>query len=92
MWFLVVFFILVKLFVFHRMKNMHLGLNNDKICPKGYYGFAPDPFDCNAYYLCPDKVHLFCPPQLQFDILQYSCVTNDLIDGCVDVQTKSLLL
>ncbi|AWW14379.1 hypothetical protein KM620_gp019 [Hyposidra talaca nucleopolyhedrovirus] len=92
MWLLLAFFIIVKLIVFHKMQKMHIDLHHQKICPNGYYGLVPDPFDCNAYYVCPGHTHMFCPSNMQFDLKAYSCVDNDYKNGCVQILTKNLLL
>ncbi|ABI35692.1 ChtB1 [Ectropis obliqua nucleopolyhedrovirus] len=92
MWLLLAFFIIVKLLVFHKMQKMHVDMHHKKICPNGYNGLSPDPFDCNAYYLCPDTVHLFCPPNMQFDIDAYECTNIDYPNGCVKKLTRNLLL
>ncbi|QYC92777.1 AC145 [Trabala vishnou gigantina nucleopolyhedrovirus] len=92
MWLLLAFFIIVKLLVFHKMQKLHLDLHHRKICPNGYYGLAPDPYDCNSYYLCPDTVQLYCPPSMQFDLTAYTCVDNDYPNGCVEILNKNLLL
>ncbi|AKC91755.1 chitin-binding domain protein [Lambdina fiscellaria nucleopolyhedrovirus] len=92
MWLLLALFIIIKLIVFHKMKNMHNDLHMDKICPKGYHGTVPDPFDCNAYFVCPCRTRLHCPPSMQFDLDAHGCVENTRSDGCIDVLTRNLLL
>ncbi|QHB21669.1 ac145 [Artaxa digramma nucleopolyhedrovirus] len=92
MWLLLALFIIIKLFVFYKMQKMHLDFHHDKICPKNYYGLAPDPFDCNGYYACPDTVQLFCPPDKQFDLNMYKCVDANLRNGCFDILQQHLLL
>ncbi|UJZ88958.1 chtBD2 [Erannis ankeraria nucleopolyhedrovirus] len=92
MWLLLALFIVMKLLVFHKMKKMHVDLHHTKICPKGYNGLAPDPFDCNGYYLCPESLKMYCPSNTQFNIDEYDCVSNDLKNGCVEVLTRNLLM
>ncbi|ACO53460.1 chtBD1 [Euproctis pseudoconspersa nucleopolyhedrovirus] len=92
MWLLLALFIIVKLFVYYKMQKMHLDLQNDKICPKNYYGLAPDPFDCNSYYCCPDTVKLFCPPNMQFDLEKYDCIDAADKNGCYHKLQSRLLL
>nr|QBI90237.1 hypothetical protein [Trichoplusia ni single nucleopolyhedrovirus] len=93
MWLLLAIFIVVKLLVFHKMKNMHIDLHNNKLCPTGYHGLVGDPFDCNVYYSCPRKTHFYCPSDQQFDLEQQSCIPNDLNDdSCMARKYRSLLL
>lgn len=92
MWLLLALFIVVKLLVFHKMQKMHLDVHTHKICPGGYHGLAPDPFDCDSYYLCPDLVHLFCPAGQQFDLAAQMCVDVNAPNGCVNKLRENLLL
>ncbi|AGR56765.1 chitin binding domain protein [Hemileuca sp. nucleopolyhedrovirus] len=92
MWLLLVLFIIIKLIVFHKMQRMHEDLHHYKICPKGYHGLVPDPFECNAYYMCPNTLHFYCPPNKQFDLNMYRCIDLDYEDGCVKTLEKNLLL
>ncbi|AKN80556.1 Chitin-biding protein 1 [Perigonia lusca single nucleopolyhedrovirus] len=93
MWFLLILFIIVKLLVFQKMQNMHIDLYTDKICPKNYNGLAPDPFDCNSYWLCPETIQFFCPSNQQFDLDQHTCVPlQSFEDGCVGRLYRNLLL
>ncbi|QWO71538.1 chitin-binding protein 1 [Orgyia pseudotsugata single capsid nuclopolyhedrovirus] len=93
MWLLLAFFIIVKLLVFHKMNKMHENMHRNKICPTGYFGLAPDPLDCNSYYLCPATVHFYCPPNTQFDLDSYVCVDIDeQADGCFAKMYRNLLL
>ncbi len=93
MWLLLGLFIIIKLFVFHRMQNMHIDLHHSRLCPKGYHGMVTDPFDCNIYYLCPSKAQFYCGPEQQFDENKQICVeTNVHDDSCMARKYRNLLL
>nr|WUR10840.1 ac145 [Calliteara abietis nucleopolyhedrovirus] len=92
MWLLILLFIIAKLLVFHRMKKQQENILLDWVCPKGYYGLAPDPVDCNSFYACPDKIQFFCPPNMQFDIDSQNCVGLEYENGCFAVLERNLLL
>nr|QHN73864.1 hypothetical protein [Spodoptera litura nucleopolyhedrovirus]UQV25546.1 hypothetical protein [Spodoptera litura nucleopolyhedrovirus]WML75084.1 hypothetical protein KBIHDJOI_00041 [Spodoptera littoralis nucleopolyhedrovirus]WOC30879.1 hypothetical protein GACBDANE_00114 [Spodoptera litura nucleopolyhedrovirus] len=93
MWLLLAFFIILKLMVYHQLQKMQFGANDSKICPRGYHGTNSDPFDCNAYYLCPQALRFFCPPGQQFDLDSKKCENIvDLETGCVGRLHRNLLL
>ncbi|CDG72475.1 Unknown (Ac145) [Spodoptera exigua multiple nucleopolyhedrovirus] len=92
MWLLLALFIIVKLVVFHKLQDLHHDLHTRKICPSGYHGLAPDPYDCDSYYVCPDKQLFYCMPGQQFDVVEQNCVPASLESGCMGRLYKSLLL
>ncbi|AKR17281.1 ChtBD2 [Urbanus proteus nucleopolyhedrovirus] len=92
MWFLLIFFILLKILVFCKMTNLQKNLHADKMCPKGYHGLVPDPYDCAEYIQCPAQNKFFCPNQYQFDLEQQKCVPIDLKNGCIAQKYNNLLL
>ncbi|AIZ48702.1 asb145 [Agrotis segetum nucleopolyhedrovirus B] len=92
MWLLLALFIILKLLVFHKLKDMHFDLHVRKVCPTGYYGLAPDPYDCNSYYMCPGRHLFYCNPGEQFEVLEQKCVPASLETGCIGRMYNSLLL
>ncbi|ALD88475.1 hypothetical protein HanGV4gp012 [Helicoverpa armigera nucleopolyhedrovirus] len=68
MWLLLALFINVKLLVYHKMQNLQGDMHHHKLCPAGYNGLNADPFDCNAYYMCPEKIKYYCPRNYQFNL------------------------
>ncbi|ACF05312.1 hypothetical protein [Adoxophyes orana nucleopolyhedrovirus] len=92
MWLLLAFFIVVKLLVFAQLQRMHLDLHNNKICPGGYHGLAPDPFECDSYYLCPQTIQMFCPPGQQFDLDKQLCIEQSFKSGCLGRLYQNLLI
>ncbi|AHD25498.1 ac145 [Choristoneura murinana nucleopolyhedrovirus] len=92
---LVLFLVLLKVLIFKRLNAMHLDSHHNKICPRGYFGLNADPFDCNAYYMCPHRVHMFCGPGHEFDLDSASCVPIEydcLGAGCTARLYRNLLL
>ncbi|KAJ2939325.1 hypothetical protein O0L34_g13422 [Tuta absoluta] len=53
------------------------------ICPDGYFGNAPHPERCDAYYMCSgwDPILLFCPSGNEFDPDAGTCVVI-AVGGC----------
>lgn len=92
MWLLLAIFIIIKLFVFHKMQTLDTDKYVRKICPTGYNGVAPDPLDCNSYYLCPETIQLFCEADQQFDIDSHGCIPMSFEYGCAGRLYKNLLL
>ncbi|QAT90419.1 hypothetical protein KM622_gp134 [Spodoptera exempta nucleopolyhedrovirus] len=92
MWLLLALFIIIKIVVFHKLQDLHHDIHARKICPKGYYGLAPDPYDCDSYYLCPQRILFYCMPGQQFDVAEQDCVPASLDSGCVGRMYQSLLL
>ncbi|AXS67687.1 ac145-like protein [Cryptophlebia peltastica nucleopolyhedrovirus] len=92
MWLMLAFFIIVKLLVFHKLQKMHLDMHVAKICPNGFHGLAPDPFDCSSYYLCPQSIQMFCTENTQFDLETNSCVPQSFESGCLGRLYKNLLI
>ncbi|AAM09272.1 hypothetical protein [Mamestra configurata nucleopolyhedrovirus A] len=92
MWLLLALLIVVKLVLFHKLKDMHYDIHTNKICPKGYYGLAPDPYDCDSYYICPDRVQFYCPHGQQFELTEQKCIEASLETGCIGRLYKNLLL
>lgn len=92
---LVLFLVLLKVLIFQRVNGIHLDLHNNKICPNGYFGLNADPFDCSAYYMCPQKVRLYCDPGHEFDLDSATCTPIEYDrsgKGCTAVQYRNLLL
>nr|AIX47852.1 ChtB1 [Lymantria dispar multiple nucleopolyhedrovirus]AJR20288.1 chtB1 [Lymantria dispar multiple nucleopolyhedrovirus]AMO27515.1 ChtB1 [Lymantria dispar multiple nucleopolyhedrovirus]AQQ80039.1 chtB1 [Lymantria dispar multiple nucleopolyhedrovirus]QCQ67269.1 ChtB1 [Lymantria dispar multiple nucleopolyhedrovirus] len=92
MWLLLAFFIVVKLLVFHKMQKLQLNMHLKQLCPAGYHGLVEDPFDCNAYHVCPQTSQCFCGADEQFDLEAQSCVPASTPGGCVDRRVRALLL
>nr|ANS70902.1 chitin binding protein [Lymantria dispar multiple nucleopolyhedrovirus] len=92
MWLLLALFIVVKLLVFHKMQKLHMNMHVKQVCPNGYHGLVGDPFDCNAYYMCPQTLQFFCPQATQFDLEKQGCVPNAAFDGCFDRKIRNLLI
>ncbi|AUV65410.1 hypothetical protein [Alphabaculovirus myunipunctae] len=92
MWLLLALFIVVKLIIFHKLKDMHYDFHINKTCPNGYHGLAPDPYDCNTYYLCPQRQLFYCDHGQQFDLDKQSCVEATFDRGCVGRLYRNLLL
>lgn len=92
MWLLLAFFIVVKLLVFHKMQKLQLNTHLKQLCPAGYHGLVEDPFDCNAYHVCPQTSQCFCGADEQFDLEAQSCVPALTPGGCVDRRVRALLL
>ncbi|QEI03583.1 CHTBD2 [Rachiplusia nu nucleopolyhedrovirus] len=93
MWLLLGLFIIIKLFVFHQMKNLHVEKHHARLCPQGYHGFVIDPFDCNIYYLCPSKTEFYCDPDQQFDMDTQKCIEANIHDdSCMARKYRNLLL
>ncbi|UZE89702.1 ChtB1 [Parapoynx stagnalis nucleopolyhedrovirus] len=90
---LILFLILIKVLVYKKMTEMHIHTHASKLCPKGYFGLNADPFNCNAYYMCPHRIHLFCDPDHEFDLNTVSCRPIILHgDGCTAHMYRNLLL
>ncbi|AUA60241.1 ChtB-like [Operophtera brumata nucleopolyhedrovirus] len=92
MWFLVVFFILLKIIIFKKLQAMHVDAHHNKICPDGYHGLNADPFDCNSYYSCPGSAKFFCESDQQFDLDTKTCIDTHFDVGCVGKLNRNLLL
>lgn len=93
MWLLLAFFIFLKIMVFHQLQKIQLNADNPRLCPNGYHGLNSDPFDCNAYYACPQLLRFYCPSQHQFNLDTQKCEpVVDLETGCVGRLHRNLLL
>lgn len=92
MWLLLGLLIILKLIIFHKLQDMHHDLHVHKICPKGYHGLAPDPYDCDSYYLCPNRQQFYCPHGQQFELTEQKCIEATFETGCVGRLYKNLLL
>ncbi|AIE47858.1 ac145 [Peridroma alphabaculovirus] len=92
MWLLLGLFIILKLMVFHKLKDLHFDFHVNKLCPNGYHGLVPDPYDCNSYFLCPSRQQFYCDTGEQFDLDEHKCVFATLESGCVGRLYKNLLL
>ena len=92
MWLLLAVFIVIKLMVLHQLQNIQHDVHHNKICPQNYVGYNADPFDCNAYFVCPEKIKLYCPSNTQFDLDTLSCVPMSTSLGCTGRLYRNLLL
>ncbi|AIG63191.2 ORF12 [Helicoverpa armigera SNPV] len=92
MWLLLALFIIVKLLVYHKMQNLQVDMHHHKLCPAGYNGLNADPFDCNAYYMCPEKIKFYCPRNYQFNLDAQGCQPDSLETGCIGYNYRNLLL
>jgi Chitin binding Peritrophin-A domain len=91
-WLLLALFIAVKLLVYHKMQTMQTDSLHHKLCPDGYVGLNADPYDCNAYYMCPERKQFYCPSNTQFDLDEQGCVPISFDRGCVGRMYRNLLL
>ncbi|ABQ51952.1 hypothetical protein SlGVgp009 [Spodoptera litura granulovirus] len=85
--------IIVKIMVYHGIKNLQQKqwyLEN--ICVNGYYGLSADPFECDAYYSCPQMIKLYCENGTEFDADKSECVPYDAVNGCYEKMLRRLLL
>ncbi|AUF81540.1 ac145 [Malacosoma neustria nucleopolyhedrovirus] len=92
MWILLAILVLVKVAMFHQMQKLHLNVHIKQLCPNGYHGLVPDPYDCNAYYMCPESIQFFCPLNYQFDLDRQTCLPQNLHDGCLGRLYRNLLI
>nr|ANW12308.1 ac145 [Malacosoma sp. alphabaculovirus] len=92
MWILLAILVLVKVAMFHQMQKLHLNVHVRQLCPNGYHGLVPDPYDCNAYYMCPESIQFFCPLNYQFDLDGQTCLPQSLHDGCLGRLYRNLLI
>lgn len=65
----------------------------ERLCINGYYGTVADPFECDAYYKCPEGLKLYCNVNEQFDGDKNVCVTIDPddISSCYNIARRRLL-
>ncbi|QOD39971.1 Maph8 [Matsumuraeses phaseoli granulovirus] len=92
--FIFVLFIIVKVVIYHGMKNLQKQTwFMDRICVNGYYGSVADPFDCDSYYQCPEGLKFYCPFGFQFDGDKAECVsiTARDVNGCYNTAARRLL-
>ncbi|ACZ63494.1 PrGVORF8 [Pieris rapae granulovirus Wuhan] len=89
-----VLFIVIKIIIYHGMKNIQKQTwFMERLCVNGYYGSVADPFECDAYYQCPEGIKFYCPIGSQFDGDKNICVPinkND-INGCYATASRRLL-
>ncbi|AAF05125.1 ORF11 [Xestia c-nigrum granulovirus] len=91
--FVFVILIVVKIMIFHGLKNLQQKQwLIDRVCTNGYYGLTMDPFECDAYYSCPQGIKLYCDQGQEFDPDKCSCVPIDEVDGCYSRLMRRLLL
>lgn len=86
-------FIIIKIVIYHGMKNLQKKTwFMERVCVTGYYGPAPDPFECDAYYQCPEGLKLYCDPGRQFDPDAGECVPIEVgVDGCYENGRRRML-
>nr|AFS51889.1 DekiORF10 [Dendrolimus kikuchii nucleopolyhedrovirus] len=92
---LILFLVIIKVLIFKKMNQLHLDNHHNKICPNGYVGFNSDPYDCTAFYMCPDRVQIFCELNHEFDLDTASCIPvqyNSGGNGCTARMYRNLLL
>ncbi|AAS82728.1 ORF10 [Agrotis segetum granulovirus] len=85
--------VILKIYIFHGYKMLQRKdwfMNN--ICIDGYYGFAADPFECDVYYKCPEKIRFYCDVGTQYDADKSVCVPNDEVNGCYEIMRRRLLI
>jgi Chitin binding Peritrophin-A domain len=86
-----VLFFFIKIGLYHGLKNLkERTWFMDQVCVTGYYGFVADPFDCDAYHKCPERVKFYCDPGTQFNPDTATCVPAQ--GGCVEAKERRLLL
>ncbi|AAP85645.1 ORF_8 [Adoxophyes orana granulovirus] len=89
-----VLFIIVKVMIYHGFKNLQQKKwYIEQICVNGFYGNAPDPFQCDAYYHCPEGVKYFCDIDEQYDADKSMCIKIDNNDynSCYNIAARRLL-
>ncbi|APO13892.1 ChtB1 [Plodia interpunctella granulovirus] len=83
--------IVIKIIIYHGVKKLQKQTwFMERLCVNGYYGPVADPFECDAYYLCPEGVKLYCGVQEQFDGDEGRCVGDNEV-GCYSVAARRLL-
>nr|UYX49641.1 hypothetical protein Datr000008 [Darna trima granulovirus] len=92
--FIFVIFIIIKIVIYHGIKNLQKQTwFMERLCINGYYGNVADPFECDAYYYCPDGLKFYCEVGFQFDGDKGVCVPidADYANGCYNVALRRLL-
>lgn len=74
-------FILVKIAILHNILGAERRRLQAMVCPAGFYGPSPHPFECNSYFMCPDGVQLYCPAGQEFDVSECRAKVRG---GCSD--------
>jgi len=91
--FIFLMLVICKILIFHGLKNLQRKTwFMDNICVNGYYGYCADPFDCDSYYKCPERIKFFCEPGTQFDPDKSLCVPLNSPDGCFEIMRRRLLM
>ncbi|AER41459.1 chitin binding protein [Epinotia aporema granulovirus] len=86
-----VIFIIMKIVIYHGIKKLQKQTwFMERLCVNGYYGYVGDPFECDAYYKCPEGIKFFCDSDQQFDSQQGRCVSVD-VDGCYQARRRLML-
>ncbi|AAM70206.1 hypothetical protein [Phthorimaea operculella granulovirus] len=89
--FLFIAFIIIKIIIFHGIKNLQKQTwILDRVCVKGFFGNAVDPFACDSYYKCPEGLKFYCDIGTEFDGDRGVCVPiTD--NGCSAVAENRLV-
>ncbi|AAM60758.1 unknown [Choristoneura occidentalis granulovirus] len=89
--FLFVLFIIIKIIIYHGMKNLQKQTwFKERLCVNGYYGSVADPFECDAYYHCPEGIKFYCDTNEEFDADKNVCVSIST-NGCYGITERRLL-
>lgn len=92
--FVFVILVIVKMIVYHSMKRMYKQTwFIERLCVNGFYGYVADPFNCDAYYKCPEGLKFYCDIGTQFDGDKSVCVpvTSSDFNGCYNTAARRLL-